>query len=89
MYWGDLKTFEEIADDIGENWWTIKELFNQFNVPRMTVAERARYKREQDYSLIYNLHFVEGLSLAEISRQYGFAPHYSRKVLKGGEKLVN
>ncbi|MFD2168481.1 hypothetical protein [Tumebacillus lipolyticus] len=37
MYWYDLMTFEEMAENAGTHWWTIKELFKQYDVPRMTI----------------------------------------------------
>ena len=48
MYWGELLSFEEIAQATGKNWWTIKELFKAYQVPRMTLTDRARYKKESE-----------------------------------------
>ena len=82
MYWGDLLTFEEIGQAIGEHYWHIKHLFKQYDVPRMSVAERARYKRELDFDRLYQLHVLVGKSFKQIHKETGLSPQYVRKTLQ-------
>lgn len=88
MYWYELLTFEEIAKKVGQDWWVIKELFKQFNVPRMTLAERAQYKRELDVAELDKLvmmYWYDLLSFEEIAKKVGQDPW----VIKGLFKQYN
>lgn len=84
MYWGDLLTFEEIAEKTNHHWWHIKELFKAYKVPRMTLTERAKYKRETLYSLFKRLVEDEGISQRDIYKKFGYIPSIVRKTLQEG-----
>lgn len=86
LYRDELMSFEEIGKHLGIDWWSIKQLFNKHNVPRISTQQRAVLKRKKVYPLIYELHFRHNLSLNEIYRKYGFSPAFSRQVLSEGNE---
>lgn len=42
----------------------------------------AKDKRDEDFEIIYDLHFNKGLSLKTIEKEYGYDWRYSNKVLR-------
>jgi len=84
MYQKDRLTLMQIAEKMGMEWWTVKEVFKKHGIERISLTERAKMKRAKDFDLIYRLHFVEEVSVQEIYQKYGFSPPYVRSVLKEG-----
>ncbi len=80
----------QIAEKMGMEWWTIKEVFKKHGIERISLSKRAKMKRAKDFDLIYRLHFIEEVSIQEIYEKYGFSPPYIRSVLKDqGLKPIN
>lgn len=82
MYREDLLTFEEIADKMNTDWWTIKTLFRKNDIQFITIKERAKLKRTKDFKKIYDLLYVQKMSMNEIYRRYKISPSYTRKVIQ-------
>lgn len=75
-------TFEQIEQQTGINWWTVKNLFYQKGINTISLKDRAKIKRRKDMPVIYELYFKQKLSYKEIYAKFGFSPAYSRQVLK-------
>lgn len=80
LYWDKLLTFEEIEKKTGIEWWTVKELFKQKDIKRMSLADRAKKKRAKKFDEIYGL-IQSGMSLRQIYRDYGYSPQYCKQCL--------
>ncbi|NMI04812.1 recombinase family protein [Paenibacillus sp. SZ31] len=82
MYNEKLLSFEQIAESTETDWWTIKQMFKAKGAILLTTKERGMKRRARDFEKIYNLHYVEGLSLTKIYKDYELSPPYCRQVLQ-------
>ncbi|MEK4006308.1 hypothetical protein [Paenibacillus sp. FSL H3-0333] len=89
LYRDELLSFEEIGEQLGIEWWNIKQMFKKYNITKYSIKERACLKRKKDYPQIYKLHHSMKLSFKAIYRDYGFSPSYSKLVLKEGGEETN
>ncbi|MFS1518469.1 AraC family transcriptional regulator [Bacillus sp. SCS-151] len=77
-----LMTPNEIFKETGIETKDMEILFNKYNVELLKLKEISRLKREKDFELLYDLHFIKNLSLNEIYRQFGLSPLYTKRVFE-------
>lgn len=87
LYSEDLLSFEEIGEQVGVEWWNIKQLFKAKGVTFISHKERSRLLRAKDFPLIYDLKYNKKMSLNQIYRGYKMSPPYVRQVLKENLKI--
>lgn len=88
MYQNKLLSFEQIAEKVNIDWWTVKSLFKAKGVKLISHKERSKIKRAKDYPLLYDLHYNEGLTLNQIYTKYKYSPPYIRQVLRENHDLT-
>lgn len=60
----------------------IKQIFKHGKVKLYSAWDIAKIKRDNDFEKLYDLHFIQKLSLNEIYRLYGFSQIYVKRVFK-------
>ncbi|WP_238791451.1 hypothetical protein [Paenibacillus sp. EKM207P] len=88
LYQVDLLSFEQIAEKVNIDWWTVKSLFKAKGVKLISHKERSKTKRAKDYPLLYDLHYIQGLSLDQIYAKYKYSPPYIRQVFRENHTLT-
>ncbi|MGG6478788.1 AraC family transcriptional regulator [Paenibacillus sp. NRS-1775] len=88
LYQVDLLSFEQIGERANIDWWNIKLLFRAKGVRLISHKERSKIKRANDYPMLYDLHYNQGLTLNQIYAKYQHSPPYIRQVFRENHSLM-